>query len=176
MKISDEHVNIDGFDDQINSQQLLNQKEKFLRNYDLLRMANDNPMLRASLLLLTVVMIIFTITKICKLTYQIQYRCHRKHKTSKFFDEIPQVSVHTHSTDYPFFANKKRNQKKHKLARISRTWKAKSNLSSNSLPSKETKANISLTTESDSKQTKSEKIYPMLKSNLEASKSTELKD
>ncbi|MCP9264082.1 hypothetical protein DINM_007357 [Dirofilaria immitis] len=80
MKISDEHVNIDGFDDQINSQQLLNQKEKFLRNYDLLRMANDNPMLRASLLLLTVVMIIFTITKICKLTYQIQYRCHRKHK------------------------------------------------------------------------------------------------
>uniref|UniRef100_A0A8R1Y279 Uncharacterized protein n=1 Tax=Onchocerca volvulus TaxID=6282 RepID=A0A8R1Y279_ONCVO len=166
---------IDRSDVQNSSQQLSDQQGKL--NSDLLWIANGNSMLRASLILLTIVIILFTVMKICKLTYQIQYRYHREQKTRKSTSEIPQITVRTDSANSSFSPNEKRNQKKRTLSRTSRRWKTKSNLNSNSLLSKKMKANISLSTESDSMQAKSEKTYSMLNSSLKSStKSTEMKD
>ncbi|OZC07021.1 hypothetical protein X798_05997 [Onchocerca flexuosa] len=113
------HNSAGRFDDQNSSQHLSYQQEKL--NGDLLWIANGNSMLRASLILLTIVIILFTVMKICKVAYQMQFGHHRKQKTRKS-TEIPQISVQTDSTDYSFFPNKKRNQKKHTLARTSRAW------------------------------------------------------
>lgn len=81
MKALDGFNNIEKSDDQISSQRLSNEKEKLMRN-DLLRIVNGNAMLRASLILLTIVMIFFTVMKICKLFYQIRHHHQRKQEVT----------------------------------------------------------------------------------------------
>ncbi|VIO89264.1 Uncharacterized protein BM_BM1078 [Brugia malayi] len=158
-------------DNQILSQQLLNEKKKLLHS-NLLQLANGNSMLRASLILLTLVMIFFTIVKTCKLFYQIRYQYQQKREINESDSEIPEILIKTHSTDDPYFVNKKSNKTKHKLNRTFRIWNAKSNFDSNPLPNKKIKFNLSLSNKSDSKC-----IYPVTESNLKSSlKSTETKN
>nr|CDQ03148.1 Bm1078 [Brugia malayi] len=163
-------------DNQILSQQLLNEKKKLLHS-NLLQLANGNSMLRASLILLTLVMIFFTIVKTCKLFYQIRYQYQQKREINESDSEIPEILIKTHSTDDPYFVNKKSNKTKHKLNRTFRIWNAKSNFDSNPLPNKKIKFNLSLSNKSDSKCVKAKKIYPVTESNLKSSlKSTETKN
>ncbi|CAG9532502.1 unnamed protein product [Cercopithifilaria johnstoni] len=92
------------------------QKGKLMRN-DLLWIANGNSMLRASLILLTVVMIFFTVMKICKLFYQIRNH-QREQQTSESDNETPQVLVKSERSSS---GNKKRYKEKQKLERTSHT-------------------------------------------------------
>ncbi|VDN94377.1 unnamed protein product [Brugia pahangi] len=198
-------ISMQGSDNQILSQQLLNEKKKLLHS-NLLQLANGNSMLRASLILLTLVMIFFTIVKTCKLFYQIRYQYQQKREVTLIINEsdseIPEILIKTHSTDDPYFVNKKSNKTKHKLNRTSHIWNAKSNFDSNPLPNKKIKFNLSLSNKSDSKCDKAKKatfgftmdnfitklngkrnekhqfqIYPVPESNLKSSlKSTETKN
>ncbi|EFO16940.1 hypothetical protein LOAG_11564 [Loa loa] len=115
------------------SQRLSYQKEKLMSS-DLLRIINQNSMLRASLILLTIVMTFFTVIKIGKLLYQIRYCHHQEEEVNESDSEIPEVLIKSHSADYPSFVDKKGIKKKDGSTRTSRTWKVKSNSNSNSLP------------------------------------------
>uniref|UniRef100_A0AAF5PLN1 Uncharacterized protein n=1 Tax=Wuchereria bancrofti TaxID=6293 RepID=A0AAF5PLN1_WUCBA len=170
-------ISMQGSDKQVLSQQLLNEKEKLLYS-NLLQLTDGNSMLHASLILLTLVMIFFTIMKICKLFYQIRHHYQQEREINESDSEIPEILIKTHSADNPYFVNKKGNKTKHKLARTSRIWKAKSNFDSNSLPNKKMKFNLSLSNKSDSNYKKLQlQIYPVPESNLKSLvKSTETKN
>uniref|UniRef100_A0A915Q1U1 Uncharacterized protein n=1 Tax=Setaria digitata TaxID=48799 RepID=A0A915Q1U1_9BILA len=140
MEALDGLIDIDASKDQVNSPHLLS-NQKSLKDSDLLRTLNENSMLRASLILLTIVMIIFTIMKICKLAHQIQQR-YRQQEASKSNDEIPGILIQEGSTGRLFRISKRRKQQNQKLARTSRIWKAKSKLGSALSPSKGTKVDI----------------------------------
>ncbi|KAL4003837.1 hypothetical protein ACH3XW_9245 [Acanthocheilonema viteae] len=152
-------------DDQMRSERLSNQTEKLMRS-DFLRIAYGNSLLRASLILLTIAMIFFTVMKICKLFYEIRNH-QRQQQVSESDNETPHILVEAHSADYPFFGNKKWN-KNGKCGRTFHLWKTKSDSDSNSLPSKDMKVNISLSNKWDSKRDNSQNIYPISKSSLKS--------